>query len=63
MNNYVLTQEQGDKIIAYLVTQPYRDVSGLIVTLQTLTPVTIQQEQPKDEPAPISQKTEELPLP
>jgi hypothetical protein len=48
VNNYVLTQEQGDKIITYLTTQPYKDVVGIIEILKTLPVVTIQQEQPKE---------------
>lgn len=48
MKNYVITQEQGDKIITYLTTQPYKDVVYIIEILKSLPLVTIQQEQPTE---------------
>lgn len=42
--NYLLTQQLGDKIVSYLVTKPYNEVSVLIDELKSLNKVNVLQD-------------------
>lgn len=39
MQTYEITQEQGNKILHYLVTKPYCEVAELVQILQNIKPM------------------------